>query len=99
MPESFAGAVALVANAGLDAGFAKALVAIASIADIMAGAAFLLPGWVRRAGLAQLVLSAIYLVGLSLLSPALWTEHFGPLLKVVPMMAATAVVMAFQEKR
>jgi len=99
MPESFAGAVALVANAGLNASFAKALVAIASIADIVVGAAFLLPNWVRRAGVAQLVLSTIYLIGLSGLSPALWTEHFGPLLKVVPMMAATCVVMAFQEKR
>jgi hypothetical protein len=29
----------------------------------------------------------------------LWTDHFGPLLKVVPMMAATLMVMAFEEKR
>jgi hypothetical protein len=36
---------------------------------------------------------------LSLIAPGLWTDHFGPLLKVVPMMAATLVVMAFQEKR
>jgi hypothetical protein len=99
MAESFASATALVARAGLAAGFAKALVAAASITDILLGALFLLPGWVRRAGTAQLVLSAIYLVGLSLLAPWLWTDHFGPLLKVVPMMAATLVVMAFEEKR
>ena len=99
MPESFASATALVARAGFGAGFAKALVAAASITDILLGALFLLPGWVRRAGTAQLVLSAIYLVGLSLLAPSLWTDHFGPLLKVVPMMAATLVVMAFEEKR
>jgi uncharacterized protein YbjT (DUF2867 family) len=99
MPESFAAASALVARAGLGAGFAKALVAAASITDILLGALLLLPGWVRRAGTAQLVLSAIYLVGLSLLAPSLWTDHFGPLLKVVPMMAATLVVMAFEEKR
>ena len=99
MPQSFASATALVADAGLNAGFAKVLVAAASIADIVLGALFLLPGWVRRAGLAQLALSAFYLVGLSLLTPGLWSDHFGPLLKVVPMMAATLVVMAFQEKR
>jgi uncharacterized protein YbjT (DUF2867 family) len=99
MPESFASATALITDAGFDASLAKALVAVASIADIVAGAVFLLPRWVRPAGLAQLVLSAIYLVGLSLVAPALWTDHFGPLLKVVPMMAATLVVMAFQEKR
>ena len=35
----------------------------------------------------------------SLLVPGLWTDHFGPLLKVVPMMAATLVVIVAQEKR
>jgi uncharacterized protein YbjT (DUF2867 family) len=99
MPGSFAAATALITEAGFDASLAKTLVAGASIADIVVGAAFLLPRWVRAAGVAQLVLSAIYLVGLSLVAPGLWTDHFGPLLKVVPMMAATLVVMAFQEKR
>jgi uncharacterized membrane protein len=36
---------------------------------------------------------------LSFIAPDLWTDPFGPLLKVAPIMAATAVVMAFQEKR
>ena len=99
MPQSFVSATALVAQAGLHAGFVKALVATASIADIVLGALFLLPGWVRRAGTAQLILSTFYLVGLSLLVPGLWTDHFGPLLKVVPMMAATLVVIVAQEKR
>ena len=74
-------------------------VAGASIADIVLGVLFLLPGWVRRAGAAMLVLSAVYLIGLSAIAPQLWAEHFGPLLKVLPMMAAVLVVMAYQEKR
>ncbi len=78
MPESFAAAVALVADAGFAPGLAKALVAVASVADTVVGAAFLLPRWVRRAGVAQLVLSTVYLIGLSLVAPALWTDHFGP---------------------
>ncbi len=98
-PGSFATATALVAGAGFGATFAKSLVGIASVADIVAGALFLLPNWVRRAGVAQLALSAFYLLGLSAIAPGLWTDHFGPLLKVVPMMAATCVVMVFQEKR
>ena len=99
LPESFASASSLVSGAGFDAAFARALVVVASIAGIFAGAPFLLPRWVRRAGVAQLILSTVYLVGLSVLAPELWTDHFGPLLKVVPMMAATIVVMAFQENR
>ena len=95
MPQSFASATALVADAGFGAGFAKALVAAASVADIVARrAAFCCRlGAEGRGGAARL--SAIYLIGLSLIAPELWTDHFGPLLKVVPMMAATLVVMAF----
>jgi uncharacterized protein YbjT (DUF2867 family) len=99
LPGSFASATALVADAGYGSSFAAALVAIASVADIVAGVLFLLPGWVRRAGTAQLILSTVYLIGLTVVAPELWTDHFGPLLKVVPMMAATLVVMAFAEKR
>ena len=98
-PNSFASAVQLVSDGGFDARLAAILVGTASVADIIAGALFLVPRFVRRAGVAQLVLSAIYLLGLSVVAPELWTDHFGPLLKVMPMMAATLAVMAFQEKR
>jgi uncharacterized protein YbjT (DUF2867 family) len=98
-PSRFASATALVAGVGFGASMAKAVVAVGSIADIAVGALFLLPKWVRRAGVAQLILSTIYLFGLSVVAPSLWADHFGPLLKVLPMMAATLVVMAFQEKR
>jgi hypothetical protein len=99
MPASFASATALVVVAGFDPTLAKAVVAGGSIADIVAGVLFLLPNWVRTAGVAQLILSAVYLIGLSVVAPELWADHFGPLLKVLPMMTATLVVMAFQEKR
>jgi uncharacterized protein YbjT (DUF2867 family) len=99
LPNSFASATSLVTDAGFSAVFAKSLVAVASVADMVVGAAFLSPRWVRPAGLAQLILSTVYLIGLSVIAPELWIDHFGPLLKVVPMMAATLVVMAFQEKR
>jgi hypothetical protein len=98
-PASFASATALVTGAGFSAPLAKAVVGAGLIADIVAGALFLLPNWVRKAGAPQLLLSAIYLVGLSAVAPELWADHLGPLLKVLPMMAATLVVMAFQEKR
>jgi uncharacterized protein YbjT (DUF2867 family) len=98
-PASFASATALIAGAGFSASLAKAVVVAGSIADIIVGGLFLLPNCVRRAGVAQLLLSAVYLIGLSVVAPELWADHFGPLLKVLPMMAATLVVMAFQEKR
>jgi uncharacterized protein YbjT (DUF2867 family) len=99
VPRSFEAAISLVTAAGFDRTLAVILVGSAAIADIVAGALFLLPRFVRRAGVAQLLLSAFYLLGLSLIAPGLWTDNFGPLLKVLPMMAATAVVMAAQENR
>jgi hypothetical protein len=98
-PTSFASATTLLAVAGFGASLAKVVVAASSLADIVVGALFLLPEWVRRAGVAQLLLSALYLTGLSVVAPGLWADHFGPLRKVLPMMAATLVVIAFQEKR
>jgi hypothetical protein len=70
-PRSFASGTALVAGAAIDETFAATVVGIASVADVILGLLFLLPRWVRRAGVAQLALSAIYLVGLSLLAPEL----------------------------
>jgi len=66
---------------------------------VLAGILFLVPGWVRRAGTLQLAISALYLIGLSVVAPGLWFDPFGALLKIVPLMGATLVVMAFQEKR
>jgi hypothetical protein len=63
------------------------------------GVLFLVPGWIRRAGVAMLALSTFYLIGLSAIAPGLWADSFGPLLKLVPMMAAILVVMAYQENR
>jgi hypothetical protein len=99
MPSSFASAVSLVEAGGLARNAAIAVVFIASLVDIALGALFLVPRYVRFAGAAQLIVSAIYLIGLTVIAPELWIDHFGPLLKVAPMMAATAVVMAFQERR
>ncbi|MEZ0280664.1 DoxX-like family protein [Methyloceanibacter sp.] len=91
LPQSFYGCV-YRRGAGFSASFARTLVAGASIADIVLGVLFLVPGWVRGAGEAMVVLSAIHLVGLSAIALQLWTEHFGALLKVVPMMADLVVI-------
>jgi len=98
-PPSFAAATSLVQAGGIPPNLAPLLVGAASMLDIVLGFLFLLPRWVRRAGTAQLMLSVVYLIGLSLVAPQLWADHFGALLKVIPMMAATTVVMAFQENR
>jgi len=89
----------ILAHIGVDPALAQALIALGAAVDVLAGVLFLVPGWVRRAGALQLAISTVYLVGLSVVAPALWFDPFGALLKIVPLMGATLVVMAFQEKR
>lgn len=89
----------ILAHVGVDPALAQPLVALGAAVDVLAGVLFLVPGWVRRAGALQLAISTVYLVGLSVVAPALWFDPFGALLKIVPLMGATLVVMAFQEKR
>lgn len=92
-------AESILAQAGFDPIMAQPLVVLGAAVDVLAGVLFLVPGWVRRAGVLQLAISAAYLVSLSVVAPALWLDPFGALLKIAPLMGATLVVMAFQERR
>lgn len=80
-------------------GLGGAAVVIGALIDMALGGLFLLPRWARIAGTAQIGLSALYLITLSFVAPGLWFDPLGPLLKVLPLMAATAIVMAASEKR
>ncbi len=99
LPDSFARAVDILLAAGFAPGLASSLVTLGAMADILLGVLFLLPDWVRLAGALQLCLSALYLAVLTVAVPGLWLDPLGTLLKVVPIMAATALVMALAEKR
>jgi uncharacterized protein YbjT (DUF2867 family) len=89
----------IFAHLGIDPALARPVVWGSAALDVVAGVLFLVPGWVRRAGMLQLAIAAAYLIGLSIVAPGLWFDPFGALLKIVPLMAATLVVMAWQEKR
>jgi hypothetical protein len=86
----------ILAHIGVDPALAQPLVSLGAAVDVLAGIWFLGPGWVRRAGALQLVISTVYLAGLSVVVPALWFDPFRALLKIVPLMGATLVVMVFQ---
>jgi uncharacterized protein YbjT (DUF2867 family) len=66
----------------------------------LALAAALLADWRPRAtALAQLVLTAAYTLGLTMLTPWLWLAPFGELLKNVPILALILVHLALTEER
>lgn len=89
----------ITARIGLAPDLSDLFVAAAACVDIVLGVLFLLPGWVRRAGTAQIVLSSAYLAALGWFAGELWLDPLGPALKVVPLMVATLLVMACAEKR
>jgi hypothetical protein len=98
-PGPHAHAAGLLAGAGVGSGTAAALVTGGAFADIVAGALMLNARWTRAAGLMQLALIGGYLVLGTLLTPALWADPLGPLVKIVPIAAATLAVMAMAERR
>lgn len=99
IPPVFAQAVELLGEAGISTGLASGVVWIGSIADMILGLLMLSSRHVRVAGLGQIGLTLGYLAVLSLLLTGLWADPLGPLLKVVPLIGAALVVMAFAEER
>lgn len=94
-----AAATALLTTAGVAPGTAGLLVTGGAVADIIAGAMMLNARWTRAAGLLQLALIAMYLGFGTWLTPSLWADPLGPLVKVVPIAAAVLAVMAMAEER
>lgn len=70
-----------------------------ALADIAIGAAI---AWRRsvRAGLwAAIVLSAVYLVAATVLTPALWLDALGPIVKILPIILAHAAALSLAGDR
>lgn len=70
-----------------------------SIADILIGLALLVRPWTRKAAMASILLCLGYLVGSVVISPHLWTDPLGPMVKVFPAMALALAVTAIAETR
>ncbi len=99
LPSVNAVAASFVSVTGLGEAASHMLVTAGAFADITLGLPFLI-GWrVRLFGALQIALSLAYLAVLSFWLPALWLDPFGPMLKVVPVIFATLIVMAWAEPR
>ncbi|MFN7164165.1 MAG: DoxX-like family protein, partial [Hyphomonas sp.] len=80
-------------------GMAQTLVAGGSFADILIGAGLLLRPVTRPAALAALGLSLAYLVSGTILTPHLWSDPLGPLVKIFPAMGLALAVWFLSEPR
>ncbi|MCB1383611.1 MAG: SDR family oxidoreductase [Notoacmeibacter sp.] len=85
--------------AGLPERLGRGLTLLTSLADIALGAAVLWRVWAARALQGMMVLSLAYLVAATILTPALWLDPLGPLVKVVPSILLAAVTLAILDER
>ncbi len=92
-------AAAGVLGADVSPGLAFAIVIVGAVVDIAIGFALLVRGLVRTAALAAVAVSLAYLLGGSLLTPWLWADPLGPLVKVLPGIALAMAVWAMAGER
>jgi uncharacterized protein YbjT (DUF2867 family) len=86
-------------GAGLPDAGAPLLAAAGALADILVGFGIAFRATSKCALRASLVLSVIYLVAGTALTPALWADPLGPLLKIIPIMALSLAALAIADDR
>lgn len=69
------------------------------VADIFVGVLIAFRPTVRRGCLVSLVLAGSYLIAGAILTPGLWADPLGPMIKVFPALALALGVMALSEER
>ncbi len=78
---------------------AKTSVLFWAMVDIAIGLGVLWRRYAARACLAMIAVSLVYLISASLLTPALWLDPLGPLVKVIPAMLAALLLRVMLEER
>jgi len=92
-------AAALLIAPGSDAAMANALVTLCSFADITLAMLLLLRRTATWALQGMILLALAYLIGSALLTPGLWLDPLGPMLKVLPGLALMAMCLAIMPER
>lgn len=92
-------AAARVLDGVMAPGQAMLFVVVGALADLAIGVALLVRPATRVAALAAIALSLAYLAGATMLTPHLWADPLGPLVKIFPGMALALAVAALTSER
>lgn len=95
----FDAAQAVLTARGLDPGFAALAVAGGAVADIALGLGILVRRWVVPAACGMVGVTGAYLLGATLLTPDLWLDPLGPLVKTLPAAVLALVAIALAPER
>ncbi len=87
-------AAQVLQNAGWPGSLAKASVALWAVVDIALAGLILWRPTAQRAAIGMLGVSALYLVMGSVITPWLWADPLGPLVKILPVMMLSALSAA-----
>lgn len=92
-------AMQVLTDTGTSPTFAALSVLSGGFADLALGAAILIRRHTRKAALGMIALSLTYLFGAALLTPALYADPLGPMVKVLPGMTLAAFVALLTDDR
>ena len=84
---------------GWPKGLALASVLFWAVVDIILGLAVMWRIWARPACLGMIAVSVMYLVSASVVTPALWLDPLGPLVKILPATLAALALHMILERR
>jgi uncharacterized protein YbjT (DUF2867 family) len=96
---SFAAATAILTSHGFAPPLAKASTVVSSLIDISIGLSIAARQSCRAALWAGIAVSLFYMAGAALLTPDLWLEPLGALVKTVPAIVLMLVALAMLEDR
>ena len=89
----------MLTRTGTPNAFAMFAVIGGSFSDVILGIGILFRRHTRLAALGMLILSLAYLSGAAVLTPALFTDPLGPMVKVLPGITLAALFALFMENR
>jgi uncharacterized protein YbjT (DUF2867 family) len=96
---SFNAATSVFTDGGTPFWLAAAVTLVTSLADIAIGVAIAWRPWSRIGLLAGIGLSLAYMAGSVVLTPGLWLDPVGPLVKTIPAIVLMLVALAIREDR
>jgi uncharacterized protein YbjT (DUF2867 family)/uncharacterized membrane protein YphA (DoxX/SURF4 family) len=89
---------ALLSQVGIGGSWAPLALYGASALDLLLGVAILSRRWLRLAAYGQILTIALYTLIISLFLPEYWAHPFGPVIKNLPLVAATFVLLALERR-
>ncbi len=95
----FGAAQAVLTERGIDAGLAALAVAGGGLADIALGMGILVRRFVVPAACGMVAVTLAYLQGATLMTPDLWLDPLGPLVKTLPAAVLALVAIALAPER